>query len=49
LETLRKAVRKLLEKFLEESEKEVRRIGVKVSQLAKEEASQKRLESYFGT
>jgi len=49
LDTLRKTVRKLLEKFLEESEKEVRRIGVKVSQLAKEENSQKRLENYFGT
>jgi DNA polymerase IV (archaeal DinB-like DNA polymerase) len=48
LETLRKTVRELLERFLEDSDIEVRRIGVKVSQLAKEESVQKRLESFFG-
>jgi DNA polymerase IV (DinB-like DNA polymerase) len=48
LEGLKKTVRKLLEKFLEESNMEVRRVGVKVSQLSKEEKVQKRLESYFG-
>ncbi len=48
LDTLKKAVRDLLEKFLQESDEEVRRIGVKVSQLGKEEKAQKQLESYFG-
>ena len=48
LEALRKTVRELLERFLEDSDIEVRRIGVKVSQLAKEESVQKRLESFFG-
>jgi DNA polymerase IV (DinB-like DNA polymerase) len=48
LETLRKTVRELLERFLEDSEAEVRRIGVKVSQLAKEENVQKQLENFFG-
>ena len=48
LETLRRLVRRLLEKFLENSEVEVRRVGVKVSQFVKEENGQKQLQSFFG-
>jgi DNA polymerase IV (archaeal DinB-like DNA polymerase) len=48
VETLKRAVRDLFEKFLGESELEVRRVGVKVSQFAKEETSQKQLSSFFG-
>jgi DNA polymerase IV (DinB-like DNA polymerase) len=47
LDTLKKMIRELLEKFLEESDMEARRVGVKVSQLSKEEKVQKRLESFF--
>jgi DNA polymerase IV (archaeal DinB-like DNA polymerase) len=49
LDTLKGTVRELLEKFLEESDMEVRRVGVKISQFSKEEKAQKRLESYFGS
>jgi DNA polymerase IV (DinB-like DNA polymerase) len=48
LETLRKTVRELLGRFLEDTDMEVRRIGVKVAQFTKEESGQKRLESFFG-
>jgi DNA polymerase IV (DinB-like DNA polymerase) len=48
LDALKRTVRELLEKFLEESDMEVRRVGVKISQLSKEEKVQKRLESFFG-
>jgi DNA polymerase IV (DinB-like DNA polymerase) len=47
-ETLRKEVRELFEKFLADSDLEIRRIGVKVSCFVKEETAQKQLSSYFG-
>ena len=46
-ETLRRAVRELFEKFLGKSELEIRRVGVKISGFAKEEAEQRRLTSFF--
>jgi DNA polymerase IV (archaeal DinB-like DNA polymerase) len=46
-ETLRKVVRELFEKFLADSDLEVRRAGVKVSGFVKEEPAQKQLTSYF--
>jgi DNA polymerase IV (DinB-like DNA polymerase) len=49
LETLRKTARELFEKFLGESELEIRRAGVKVSRLSKEETEQKPLTSFFPT
>lgn len=47
LAILRKTVRELFEKFLGESELEIRRVGVKVSRFAKEESKQKQLSSFF--
>jgi DNA polymerase IV (archaeal DinB-like DNA polymerase) len=47
IETIRKQVRELFEKFLGESDLEVRRVGVKVSHFAKEENKQKQLTSFF--
>jgi nucleotidyltransferase/DNA polymerase involved in DNA repair len=47
VEVLRQAVRELFEKFLGESELEIRRVGVKISHFVKEEAEQKRLTSFF--
>jgi len=47
LEVLRKTVQQLFEKFLSESQLEIRRVGVKVSHFAKEEATQKPLTSFF--
>jgi DNA polymerase IV (DinB-like DNA polymerase) len=47
VEALRRAVRELFEKFLGESDLEIRRVGVKISSFAKEEAEQKRLTSFF--
>ncbi len=47
LELLRKTVQALFEKFIDESELEIRRVGVKVSSLVREEASQKQLTSFF--
>ena len=47
-ETLKRAVRELFEKFLSDSDLEVRRVGVKVSGFVKEETAQKQLTSYFG-
>ncbi|HKZ88408.1 MAG TPA: DNA polymerase IV, partial [Candidatus Bathyarchaeia archaeon] len=47
-ETLKKTVRELFEKFLADSELEVRRVGVKVSGFVKEEPAQKQLTSFFG-
>ncbi|MBN1244751.1 hypothetical protein JXA31_04070, partial [Candidatus Bathyarchaeota archaeon] len=46
-EALRRTVRELFEKFLGESELEIRRVGVKISHFAKEEAEQKQLTSFF--
>jgi DNA polymerase IV (DinB-like DNA polymerase) len=48
MEVLKRTVRELFEKFLGESELEVRRVGVKVSQFSKEEREQKKLTSFFG-
>ena len=45
---LRKAVRELLERFLENLDTDIRRIGVKVSQLEKDQDVQKKLVSFFG-
>jgi DNA polymerase IV (archaeal DinB-like DNA polymerase) len=47
MEVIRQTVRALFEKFLGESELEIRRVGVKVSQLVKENVGQKRLTSFF--
>jgi DNA polymerase IV (DinB-like DNA polymerase) len=47
LEVLELTVRELLEKFLSESNVEIRRVGVKVSGLAKAEKSQKQLTSFI--
>ncbi|HUT17381.1 MAG TPA: DNA polymerase IV [Acidobacteriota bacterium] len=44
---LRKTVRELFEKFLGESELEIRRVGVKISHFVKEEAEQKQLTNFF--
>jgi DNA polymerase IV (DinB-like DNA polymerase) len=48
MEVLNQTVRELFEKFLSESELEVRRVGVKISQFSKEERKQKKLTSFFG-
>ena len=48
-EVIRQAVRELFEKFLGESELEIRRVGVKISQFSKEEREQKKLTSFFGS
>jgi len=47
VEVLRETVRELFEKFLGESELEIRRVGVKISRFAKEETKQKQLSSFF--
>ena len=47
IDALRKTVRELFENFLGESELEIRRVGVKISHFAKEEAEQKQLTSFF--
>jgi DNA polymerase IV (DinB-like DNA polymerase) len=47
LQTLKRAVRELFEKFLDDSELELRRVGVKVSHLVKQENSQKQLTSFL--
>jgi DNA polymerase IV (DinB-like DNA polymerase) len=47
MEILKKTVLELFEKYLSESEREIRRVGVKIAQLTKEEAEQKRLTSFF--
>ncbi|HKZ88607.1 MAG TPA: DNA polymerase IV [Candidatus Bathyarchaeia archaeon] len=49
LETIRRNVRELFDKFLAESEFEVRRVGVKVSHFGKEEREQQQLTSFFGS
>ncbi len=46
-EVLKQEVRALFEKFLGESELEIRRVGVKISHFVKEEVEQKRLTSFF--
>ena len=47
LEVLKEAVKELFEKLLSESDLEVRRAGVKVSGLAKDEKSQRQLTSFI--
>jgi len=44
---LGKVVRELFEKFLGESELELRRVGVKISRFSKEETKQRQLSSFF--
>jgi nucleotidyltransferase/DNA polymerase involved in DNA repair len=44
---LRRTVQELFEKFLEESDLEIRRVGVKISHFSTEQASQKQLTSFF--
>ena len=46
-ETIKKNVKELFEKFLTETQLEVRRVGVKVSGFSKEEPQQKQLTSFF--
>ena len=46
-ETIRKAARELFEKYLGESELELRRVGVKVADFSKEERQQRQLTSFF--
>jgi DNA polymerase IV (DinB-like DNA polymerase) len=48
LETFKKTVKELYEKFLGESDVEARRVGVKVSNLSRKEELQKQLTSFFG-
>ncbi len=48
LEVFKKTIRELFAKFLSESDAEARRVGVKVSNLTKEEEKQKQLTNYFG-
>ena len=47
MEILIRAVEELFEKFLSESELEIRRVGVKISRFSKEETKQKQLSSFF--
>jgi len=49
LETFRKTVKELYEKFLSESDVEARRVGVKVSNLTKKEELQKQITNFFGS
>jgi DNA polymerase IV (DinB-like DNA polymerase) len=46
-ETLKKTIRELFEKLLDDSTLEIRRVGVKVSHFVREEKTQKRLTSFF--
>jgi nucleotidyltransferase/DNA polymerase involved in DNA repair len=47
INALRKTVQELFEKFLSESDLEIRRVGVKISHFVKEETKQKQLASFF--
>jgi DNA polymerase IV (DinB-like DNA polymerase) len=47
VDVLKPIVQELFEKFLGESELEIRRVGVKISGFAKEEIEQRRLTSFF--
>jgi DNA polymerase IV (DinB-like DNA polymerase) len=46
-DALRRTVRELVEKFLDESEMEIRRVGVKVTHFTKEEKEQKQLTNFL--
>ena len=48
LEVLKKTVKELFEKFLNESELEARRVGVKVSNFVKEQERQKQITNFIG-
>ena len=48
LEKLREVVRELLQKLLDDTDKDVRRIGVKISLFSRNENAQMQLESFFG-
>jgi len=48
-ETIKHYVKELLDRFLSETQLEVRRVGVKVSDFSREEPSQKQLTSFFQT
>jgi len=48
-ETIRKAARELFEKYLGETNLEIRRVGVKVAVFSKEERQQQQLTSFFTT
>jgi len=48
LETFKTTVKELLEKFLDESADDVRRVGVKLSSLTKKEEMQQQITSFFG-
>jgi nucleotidyltransferase/DNA polymerase involved in DNA repair len=47
-ETIHKAARELFEKYLDETEQEIRRVGVRIAHFSKEERKQKQLTSFFG-
>jgi nucleotidyltransferase/DNA polymerase involved in DNA repair len=47
-ETIRRNVRILFERYLDESPLDIRRVGVKVSGFSREEPKQKTLASFFG-
>jgi len=47
-ETIHKAAQELFEKYLADSTLEIRRVGVRVGTLSKEEREQKQLTSFFG-
>jgi len=46
-ETIRKAARELFDKYLDETDMEIRRVGVRVAVFSKEERRQKQLTSFF--
>jgi DNA polymerase IV (archaeal DinB-like DNA polymerase) len=46
-ETIRKAARELFEKYLGETDMEIRRVGVRVAEFSKEERQQQQLTSFF--
>jgi DNA polymerase IV (archaeal DinB-like DNA polymerase) len=48
-ETIRKAARELFEKYLTETDLEIRRVGVRVAVFSKEERQQQQLTSFFQT
>ncbi len=48
LDILKEIVRELLRRFLDDTDKDVRRIGVKISTFSKTENAQKQLASFFG-
>ena len=48
-ETIRKAARELFEKYLSETDMEIRRVGVRVAGFSKDEYRQKQLTSFFST